>query len=850
MSIYPNDKIEEFQKLILTKFNIYNGLFLDLPYSRDSNIGELIPLLSKIITKGLAAGKTPQQILNEFCAENTSFNSEKQKIDFMFKVVQFIERQVVLYDAIEDAAFPDITKTSKRPDITDFLNPSISDDVREIALSKLNNLSTRLVFTAHPTQFYQPAVLSILNNLGQYVRHNQIDEINETLKQLGLTSLLNTKKLTPFDEAKNIIYYLRNVYYNAIGDLFNTLKKELKNDSFDNYNITNLGFWPGGDRDGNPFVTADITMQVADELRITLMKCYYHDIKTLQGKITFKGLDQKLTTLRDSFYQAMFDSDFIISYQDVVATLEEIKTELKSDFHGLFLKELDKFIDKVKIFKKHFATLDIRQDHSVHLKLITELLIQNKFIDQDLSELEEDELVNILMHQNIEISRLQLDDPLLQDTIKNLVQLPLIQQRNGVEACERYIISNSEDIFSVLFVLALLRWTKNNETEINFDVCPLFETMEGMRNSERIMRSLFDNETYRAHVKKRGDVQSIMLGYSDGTKDGGYLKANWSIYTTKENLTKVCNDYGIKVIFFDGRGGPPARGGGKTHKFYAAQSDLIANNEIQLTIQGQTITSTYGTSEQFIYNCRELITASLQNAAYGKENGISKENRALIDELANLSFEKYTDLKQHPKFLDYLEQKSTLKYYAKANIGSRPAKRKGEKKLTLNDLRAISFVGSWSQLKQNVPGYYGLGTAIQKVMLDGREDDIKKLFRDVPIFKALVLNSMMSLTKTNFSLTSYLSEDSEFGEFWQNLKDEFDLSKHYLLKTAGYSEFMEEEQFSKMSINVREKIVLPLLVIQQYALQALQSDTDFQDLYEKLVTRSLYGNINASRNSA
>jgi phosphoenolpyruvate carboxylase len=143
-----------------------------------------------------------------------------------------------------------------------------------------------------------------------------------------------------------------------------------------------------------------------------------------------------------------------------------------------------------------------------------------------------------------------------------------------------------------------------------------------------------------------------------------------------------------------------------------------------------------------------------------------------------------------------------------------------------------------------------LGTAIHKVMSDGREEDVKKLFKNVPIFKALVLNSMMSLSKTNFSLTSYLSKDKEFGEFWMNLKDEFELSKHYLLKTANYTEFMEEEQFSKMSINIREKIVLPLLVIQQYALQALQTDSEYRPLYEKLVTRSLYGNINASRNSA
>ncbi len=851
MSLVHQEKREDFQKYISTKFNIYNGLFLNLPYAKDSGVGELIPLLSKKVTAGLKQNQTPEEILNQFFKESTSYISEKEHIDFMFKVVQYIERQVVLYDAIEDAAFPNISKTSNRPEITNFLKVPNNSEALARAKEKLKTLSTRLVFTAHPTQFYQPAVLNIIADLGNYVRSNDIGNIDITLQQLGLTSLLNSKKLTPLDEAKNIIYYLRNVYYDAIGELFAELAKETGGfGEYTNYSITKLGFWPGGDRDGNPFVTAETTSKVIDELRITLMKCYYNDIKQLQRKITFKQVDLKFTELRELFYKAMFEPEFIINYEDLTHVLEDIHNSLLRDFHGLYIKDLELFMVKVRIFKCHFATLDIRQDHSVHEKLMNSILQANGCIKESYTELKKEELVELMLTKQMELRGIKSDDNTVLDTLKNISQLPDIQRKNGVEGCERYIISNSEDINSVLFVYSFFRWTVKDEKNINFDIVPLFETMDGMNNSEQIMRELFELESYRNHIKARGNVQTIMLGYSDGTKDGGFLKANWSIYRTKETLTKVCDEYGVKVVFFDGRGGPPARGGGKTHRFYAAQSDLIANNEIQLTIQGQTITSTYGTKEQFIYNCKELITAGLHNAAYGKENSISELHRELINELAELSFDKYTALKQHPKFLDYLEQKSTLKYYAKANIGSRPAKRKGDKKLTLSDLRAISFVGSWSQLKQNVPGYYGLGTAISKVVADGREAEVKQLFQDVPIFKALLLNSMMSLSKTNFSLTSYLANDKDFGEFWQNLKDEYELSKKHLLEVAGYTELMEEEQFSKMSVSVRENLVLPLLVIQQYALQYAQNSNDYKGLYEKLVTRSLYGNINASRNSA
>ena len=371
-----------------------------------------------------------------------------------------------------------------------------------------------------------------------------------------------------------------------------------------------------------------------------------------------------------------------------------------------------------------------------------------------------------------------------------------------------------------------------------------------MKSAEATMQKLFSIPAYRDHIAQRGEKQTIMLGFSDGTKDGGYLMANWSIFKTKETLTSVCDQHHIKAIFFDGRGGPPARGGGKTHRFYAAQSDKIANHEIQLTIQGQTITSTYATHEKFIHNCEQLLTAGLANSISGKVHTISAEYRQLMEELAQLSFEKYSALKAHDKFIPYLEQKSTLRFYDKTNIGSRPGKRNVTKKLELTDLRAISFVGSWSQLKQNVPGYFGTGTAIQRLVDDGKLDALKRLYREVPFFKALVQNSMMSLSKTNFNLTSYMREEAEFKDFWQILNDEYVLSVKMLLLISDSKELMEEEPVSRESIKMREQIALPLLVIQQYALQKISGSEEYREAYEKLVTRSLYGNINAGRNSA
>ena len=843
-------RLDVFKKTVNNTFNVYNSLFLNLPYRNIENVGMLIPLLLDQSKKGLEAGKNPQQILEGFFKDYAGLTTEESQIDFMFRIIQYVERQVVLYDSVEDAAFPKLHKHSSSLSIKDYFQIIDKNKSWDEVAEKLSNFSARIILTAHPTQFYTPAVLDIMTDLRKLIVENNITEIDKSLQQLGLTSLLNSKKPTPLDEAKNIIHILRNVYYDAIGDLFSYIKTNIPQVDFNNYNIVKLGFWPGGDRDGNPFVTTEMTDQVADELRTTLMKCYYKDLKALHQKLSFTALQEPLIGLRKALYDSMFDANALVPYDFLIGELQKIKDLLVSKYFGLYLKDLDALIDKVKIFKTHFATLDIRQDHSIHFNSITAILKHAGIIKESLEELSPEVLTDKLLHLDLEVAPDEFEDALVSDTLKNIRNLKNIQAKNGQDGCNRYIISNSEDKFSVLFVWALFRWSGYKEADIHFDIVPLFETMHGMDTSEQSMQELFQTTAYMQHVKKRGNKHTIMLGFSDGTKDGGYVKANWSILKTKENLTSVCKQYDVSAVFFDGRGGPPARGGGKTHRFYAAQTKEIANNEIQLTIQGQTITSTYGTRDQFVYNCEQLLTAGLSNNIFGKENTISIAHRALMETLSERSFTKYDALKQHPKFMPYLENRSTLKYYTKANIGSRPGKRGQKAKLELSDLRAISFVGSWSQLKQNVPGYFGIGSAIASLEAEGKLGELQEMFKEVPYFKALMQNSMMALAKCYFELTSYMKEDPEYGDFWQILHDEYTLSKEKLLLISGLNILMEKEAVSRESVLIRENIVLPLLVIQQYALQKIGQNAPLKEIYEKIVTRSLYGNINASRNSA
>jgi len=841
-----DQRAEKFRQIVENKFQIYNSLFMSLPYDKMTNIGMLLPFLYEESKDGYNAGKTPEDIVEEFFKNHTDLQTEEQKLELLFKIIQYIERQVVLFDSIEDAAFPSLHSESDSGTITNLFERSLQDHKLEKVRQKLKDFSVKVVFTAHPTQFYPSSVQRILHDLRKAITTDSITNIDMLLQQLGKTPFVNKEKPTPIDEALSIIHYLRYVYYDTIGELFTKIRKTFGNGHAHLHeDIIQLGFWPGGDRDGNPFVTADVTKRVSEELRSAILKSYYSHLKDLRRRLSFRGVSEILGLLSNELYGAIFRNERITS-EDIINRLNEAENILISQHNSLFLDLLENFRDRVKIFGTHFATLDIRQDSRIHQKVIDEVF-EKVFGNVEASN---EEKFNRLIQISEKVNADDFED-IVKDTLLTVSQIAKIQQANGSRGMNRYIISNSDAVKDVMNVYAFFKICSYKDEEVNIDIVPLFETMEGLSNAENVMKELYQNPVYKKHLEKRGNQQTIMLGFSDGTKDGGYLKANWEIYKAKEILTRLSEENGIKVIFFDGRGGPPARGGGKTHDFYASQGNTIANNKIELTIQGQTITSIFGNKEQAKYNFEQLLTAGVENDVFkNSKKDLIEIERKLISELANISYKKYSDLKAHPMFVPYLQEMSTLEFYGKTNIGSRPSKRGGDSELKFEDLRAIPFVGSWSQLKQNVPGFFGFGFAMEEMKKQGRFEEVRELYKGSDFFKTLVLNSMMSMNKSYFPLTYYIKNNPKFGEFWNILFDEFNLSKDIMLELTGFKMLQEEDPLSRKSVKIREKIVLPLLSIQQYALMKIQKGEGNKEAYEKLVTRSLFGNINASRNSA
>ena len=852
-------KKERFQESVLSRFHVYNSIFATLPYDSISNTGNLLPVFTEFCKLAYSKKLDPKTIVEDFFLKYCETYSKEDKISLIFRFIQYIERQVVLFDAIEDASFTQINNMDGVGTLRNLKELGESSNKQKELKKYLRSFKIKPVLTAHPTQFYPGSVLGIITDLASSIEKNDLTEIKNLLSQLGKTPFFKQKKPTPYDEAVSLSWYLENVFYHSISNIFKYVKSNIFDNKYDYYDLISVGFWPGGDRDGNPFVTSEITSKTAKKLRSDIIKNYYRDIRVLRRKLTFKKIEDVIIEIEDSLWISIFETNNEpkIKLDTLKEKLNFIKETLVNEHKSLFLDELQELIDKVNIFGYHFATLDIRQDSTIHSKVFDDVI--NYYFKRELGVKykvqSEDEKIQSLSLLKGSIDSVKFTNDLTKSTIESIELIHKIQASNGEKGCHRYIISNNNSSKNIYEVYTMIRLTLGNDFRV--DVVPLFESVSDLENASNIMDKVYSNKLYREHIIKRGNVQTIMLGFSDGTKDGGYLTANWSILKAKESLTKVSRKFGIKVIFFDGRGGPPARGGGNTHQFYSSLGDFIESDEIQLTVQGQTISSNFGTIRSSQYNMEQLISSGIKNRILSNSEIFNKKNRKTIEKLSSISYQSYKDFKSHPSFIPYLEKMSTIKYYSKTNIGSRPSKRGAkEEEFNFDKLRAIPFVGSWNQLKQNVPGFFGLGTSINYFYKNNRIKDVKLLYQEVPFFRALVSNSMMSLTKSFFELTSYMSDDEEFGEFWKIIHDEYVLTKKMLLKISNFKELMENEPANKLSIETRENIVLPLITIQQYALQIVKEieSGDLKEtnksVFEKIITRSLYGNINASRNSA
>ncbi len=847
-----------FNNEVVTRFELYNSLFQTLPFYQVKDTGILLPFFSSHCEKEVTKEVSPTAIIESFFKKYVPDIDRQEQINRMFRFIQYIERQVVLFDAIEDSSFNKIGRYDDSGTLQSLLQQaSLSEQSRNRISQKLNDFSLRLVLTAHPTQFYPGSVLGIMTDLIEALKTNDINTIDVLLQQLGKTPFFNKTSPTPVDEAISLAWFLENIFYHAVSGIQSKLEEEFDLNSKRANQLLELGFWPGGDRDGNPNVTVETTKAVASFLRQRVFRCYYRDFKVLKRRITFRGVEKAMARLEKLIYQNAYNRQESENLQpELLEVLQSIKHTLVSDHDSLFVNIVDDLVKKVGLFGCYFATIDIRQDSRVLRKVFNYCTQQADLqigIVKGYDSLDEQGKLKSIVFNEADFQCPADAESLTLDTLNTIRLMKQIQLTNGEKACQRFIISNCQQASDILQLVDLFLWSGWKKDGLSVDFMPLFETVNDLQHAAGVMESLYTHPFYKEHLQKRGNRQTIMLGFSDSTKDGGYLMANWSIYQAKVELTAMARKYGIDLAFFDGRGGPPARGGGKTHRFYASMGEEIANEHIQLTIQGQTVSSQYGSVETARFNMEQLINAGIISALHpNRDDLLDTRHKELISSMADESFKLFIALRQHPLFVEYLEKFSPLKLLSHINISSRPTKRNSDASLKLEDLRAISFVTSWSQLKQSIPGFYGVGTALNKMKEDGRWDEIKELYNSSGFFKTMVDNCIMSMSKSDFRVTAYLEKDKKFGQFWKMLKDEFELTKTMLSGLTGNKILMQEYPVERRSIAIREKIVLPLVIIQHYALQCLNNNADAEmaKIYNKLVIRTVYGIVNAGRNLA
>ena len=529
-----------FSELVELKFQLYNSLFLTLPLDAVEQTGTLLPLLSEACTEGLERGFSPERIVQDFFEIHKPNFNEREQIHFLFKIIQYVERQVVLVDALEDASYSRIHRVTGKGSLVQLVERARDSGQNDKLGDLLENFGVRVVLTAHPTQFYTGPVLAIISDLTEAISTNEFGTARDVLQQLGNTPFFQKEKPTPFDEAVLLTWYLGNIFYPGIGSIVDKLSEYHPEQVTANKELISIGFWPGGDRDGNPFVTTDTTLKVAAKLRYTILSCYHQNIRSLKRRLSFRGTYKRLEALEYLLHHELSEAEVTepLEMTHFLTELDEIEKVLVEEHQGMYRDLLQSFRRKLQLFGFHFASLDIRQDSRVIASALDVVIGKYpEILPADIFKQSQDAQIEALLQCRGDVDITSLDaDPVLLDTLASFGVIKTIQELNGPRAAHRYIISNCRGPVDIAKVFALFRLCGWGDELLTVDIVPLFETVDDLQRSGAAMTAIYSKVAYKSHLQQRRARQTVMLGFSDGTKDGGYLMANWAIYRAKEDL--------------------------------------------------------------------------------------------------------------------------------------------------------------------------------------------------------------------------------------------------------------------------------------------------------------------------
>ena len=752
------------------------------------------------------------------------------------------------------------------------------------------------VFTAHPTESRRQTIRQNLKSVSGLLtkisskdlyprqRARLQDVLQDYIVLLWQSAETRDRPPTVMDEVRNTgLYFFENTLFEQVPRIYEQLETDLATvfpgHDFDVPAFLRYGSWIGGDRDGNPYVTNDITTEALQAQKKLVLELYQREVKSFyellscaRSRVGFSDAflnslkeDRKLVEdseheLLDRFQQEPYREKLVMVYRRLMATLR--KTQLPLDEQSdadmpraysdaeAFLHDLNliresleankgerlvrgrfrRLMRAVEVFGFHLASIDVRQHADHHRQTVAELMKSTASIE-DYADLDEEAMVKALTTQ------LQSDSPLVTDGLSEsttdlLALFDLIksaQHAGGARAMETYIISMTENVSNMLEVLLL---AKNSDLMGCIDIVPLFETVDDLLGAAETMKKLFANPVYADHLKQRGNQQQIMIGYSDSNKDGGFMRANWMLFTAQRQMAQTCLKHGVTLTLFHGRGGSLGRGGGPTNRAILAQPQESVRGRIRITEQGEVVSSRYSEPGIAQRHLEQLLNAVMCSTGHRPSDQNSPEVWATaMDQLSVAAFEKYRGLVQHPMFLDYFQAATPMDQIGQLNIGSRPSHRRATK--TLDDLRAIPWVFAWTQSRANVPSWYGVGTGFKAWLDVGDRAEqmatLKIMYRDWAFFRTMLDNVHLGMGRADMviaSLYAELAEPEHAQAIFGDIKAEFQLSCDLLLEVTGTENVLDTEPWLQHSIKVRNPYVDPLNYIQVELIKKLRQDPD------------------------
>ncbi|MCT3602699.1 phosphoenolpyruvate carboxylase [Lactobacillus acidophilus] len=792
------------------------------------------------------------------------------------------------------------------------------DDAKRI----LENVNVVPVLTAHPTQIQRKTVLELTDKIHHLLRSYR-DVKNGTINQrewteqlracieiLMQTDIIRGHKLKVSNEITNVLAYYPKALIPAITK-FTTRYKELAKEhnlTLDQATPITMGMWIGGDRDGNPYVTAD-TLELSATLQSQVIFEYYmKELKKLYRAISLStsymqpsAAVEKLSKLsnddspfrtdepyRRAFYYiesrlvhtekellGIIDKNIFIKPHDLEnldnipvynnpqefkSDLETIKASLDEDHdqavtHSFFTQ----ILEAIDVFGFHLATIDMRQDSSVNESCVAELL-KSAGICDNYSDLSEKEKVELLLSElendprNLHANNKPKSE-LLQKELKIYKTARQLKDRLGEDVIKQHIISHTESVSDMLEQAIMLKeYNLVDSEKARIQVVPLFETVEDLLNAREIITQYLSFPIVKKWLVSQNNYQEIMLGYSDSNKDGGYLASCWNLYKAQKDLTAIGEKLGVKITYMHGRGGTVGRGGGPSYEAITAQPFKSINDRIRMTEQGEIIQNKYGNKDTAYYNLEMLASAAIDRMV--SKQAVSEERitdfRSSMDKIVEESNKIYRKLVfENPAFLDYFFQATPIKEISNLNIGSRPASRK---KLTdFSGLRAIPWVFSWSQSRIMFPGWYGVGSAFANfINADPTHlKELQEMYKGWPFFHSLLSNVDMVLSKSNMEIAreyASLCDDEETKKVFDIIYQEWKLTKKVILQIEDHDELLAEAPILKQSLDYRMPYFNILNYIQIEMIKRGRED-EIQGVYQSIIPITINGVASGLRNS-